>query len=77
MDDSRAFCQTNKISYYRLSPDLQELKEEVYLDEKNPRKLVQMLMLTKWELLKETVQLHGIKHDTIIAPSDSVFDSVL
>ena len=77
MDDSRAFCQINKISYYRLSPDLQELKEEVCLDEKDPRRLVQMLMLTKWELLKETGQLHGIKNDTVITPSDSVFDSVL
>ena len=55
MDDARAFCQTNKISYYRLSPDLQELKQEVYLDEKNSGRLVQMLILTKWGLLNETV----------------------
>ena len=77
MNDARAFCQTNKISYYRLSPDLQELKEEVSLDEKNSRRLVQMLMLTKWGLTKETVQLHGIKSDTVIPSSDPTFDAVL
>ena len=76
MDDARAFCQTNKISYYRLSPDLQELKEEVRLDEKNSRRLVQMLMLTKWGLTKEADQLHGIKSDTVI-PSSNPFDSVM
>ena len=71
MNDARAFCETNKISYYRLSPDLNELREEIYLDEKNSRRLVQMLMLTKWDLLKETRQLNGIKRDTII-PSDDL-----
>ena len=76
MNDARAFCETNKISYYRLSPDLNELKEEVYLDEKNPRRLVQMLMLTKWDLLKETDQLHGIKSDTVL-PSDDLYHSVM
>ena len=77
MDDARAFCQTNKISYYRLSPDLQELKQEVYLDEKNSGRLVQMLILTKWGLLNETVQLHSIKNDTAIPSSNPTFDSVM
>ena len=72
MDDARAFCETKKISFYRLSPDLNELKEEVYLDEKNSRRLVQMLMLTKWDLLKEIDQLNGIKRDTVIPSNDSV-----
>ena len=66
MNDARAFCETNKISYYRLSPDLNEMKEEVSLDETNSRRLLQMLMLTKWDLLKETTQLHGIKRSTAI-----------
>ena len=77
MDDARAFCQTNKISYYRLSPDLQELKEEVCLDEKNSRRLVQMLMLTKWGFLKETAQLHSIRNDTVIPSGNPTFDSVM
>ena len=73
MDDARAFCETNKISYYRLSP---ELKEEVYLDEKNSRRLVEMLVLTKWNLLKETDQLNGIKRDTVILSND-LYHSVM
>ena len=76
MNDARAFCEKSKISYYRLSPDLNELKEEVSLDEKNSRRLVQMLMLTKWDLLKETDQLNGIKRDTIIPPDD-LYHSVM
>ena len=77
MNDAKAFCETNNISYYRLSPDLNELKEEILLDEKNSRRLVQMLMLTKWNLLNEEIQLHGIKKDTVIPQDDSLYHSVM
>ena len=72
MEYTRAFCDTNEIAYYRLSPDLNELKEEICLDETNSRILVQMLMLTKWELLEETThnQLHGIMRSTAIPLDD-------
>ena len=69
-------CERDKIHFYRLSPDLIELHEEINLDETNPRRLVQMLMLTKWDLLKETEQLNGIKINTVI-PSDDLYHSVV
>ena len=76
VDDARAHCERDKIHFYRLSPDLNELKEEICLDETNPRRLVQMLMLTKWDLLKETEQLNGIKSNTVIPPDD-LYHSVM
>ena len=76
MRNTRMHCERDKIHFYRLSPDLNELHEEINLDETNPRRLVQMLMLTKWDLLKETEQLNGIKINTVI-PSDDLYHSVV
>ena len=36
-----------------------------------------MLILTKRGLTNETVQLHGIKSDTVIPSSDPTFDAVM
>ncbi|XP_065899410.1 85/88 kDa calcium-independent phospholipase A2-like isoform X2 [Dysidea avara] len=72
--DTKAFCQTNKISYYRLSPKLEELVE---LDEKNDRRLVDMIILTKQCLHTETDQLCGIKRDTDLPEKDSLYHQTL
>jgi len=74
--DTRAFCQTNKISYYRLSPTLKELVE---LDEKNDKRLVEMIILTKEFLDKKTVreQLCGIQRDTDLPKKDSLYHQTL